>query len=62
VGTAITIINEPAGGAVTVAITTDTLNRGDGIAGTGSRTITANKMATIVKTAATTWMITGGFT
>jgi hypothetical protein len=62
VGTAITIINEPGGGAITLAITTDTLNRGDGVAGTGSRTISANSVATVIKTAATTWMITGSFT
>lgn len=62
VGTAITIINEPGGGAITLAITTDTMNRGDGVAGTGSRTISANSAATIIKTAATTWMITGTFT
>lgn len=62
VGTAITIVTEPGSGAVTLAITTDTLNRGDGVAGTGSRTISANSVVTILKTAATTWMITGSFT
>lgn len=61
VGTAFTIVNEPGGGDVTLAITTDTLNRGDGVAGTGSRTIKANSVATVIKTAATTWMITGSF-
>ena len=62
VGSAITIINEPAGGNLTIAITTDTLNRGDGTAGTGSRTVAANSVATIIKTASTTWMISGKFT
>ena len=62
VGTAITVLNEPAGGAVTIAITSDTLNRGDGTAGTGSRTVPANSVVTLIKTAATTWMITGNFT
>lgn len=62
VGTAFTIVNEPGGGDVTLAITTDTLNRGDGVAGTGSRTIKANSVATVIKTAATTWIITGSFT
>lgn len=62
VGTAITIVNEPGGGNITLSITTDTLNRGDGVAGTGSRTIAANSVATVIKTASTTWMITGSFT
>jgi hypothetical protein len=62
VGTAITIVNEPGAGAITLTITTDTLNRGDGIAGTGNRTIGVNAVVTIIKTAATTWMITGKFT
>ena len=62
VGTAITIVNEPGGGSITLSITTDTLNRGDGVSGTGSRTIAANSVATVMKTAATTWMITGSFT
>lgn len=62
VGTAITVINEPGAGAITLAITTDTLNRGDGIAGTGSRTIAASSLVTIVKTSATTWMISGAYT
>jgi hypothetical protein len=62
IGTAITIINEPGAGAITLNITSDTLNRGDGVTGTGTRTISAHSMATIVKTTATTWMITGAFT
>lgn len=62
VGTAVTIVNEPGAANVTVSITTDTLNRGDGTAGTGSRTIVANSVATLIKTTATSWMITGRFT
>jgi protein involved in polysaccharide export with SLBB domain len=62
VGTAITIVNEPGAGAVTLSITSDTLNRGDGAAGTGSRTINANSIVTVVKTSATTWMVSGAFT
>lgn len=61
VGTAVTIINEPGAADVTVSITTDTLNRGDGVAGTGSRTIKANGVATLLKTTSTSWMITGAF-
>lgn len=62
VGTAVTIVNEPGAANVTVSITTDTLNRGDGAAGTGSRTIGPNAVATLIKTTATSWMITGRFT
>lgn len=61
VGTTITIVNNNAGGTITLAITTDTLRRGDGTAGTGSRTITADSIATIIKTKTTEWMITGKF-
>lgn len=62
VGTVITVVNEPGAGALTIAITTDTLNRGDGTAGTGSRTVAANSIVSLTKTSATTWMITGRFT
>lgn len=62
IGTALSGFNEPGGGNLTIAITTDTLNRGDGTAGTGSRTIAANSFFNLVKTAATTWVITGRFT
>lgn len=61
VGTIITVINEPGAGALTIAITTDTLNKGDGTAGTGSRTVTANSVVNLIKTAATTWIISGQF-
>ena len=62
VGTIITIVNATGAGAITLAITTDTLQRGDGTAGTGNRTIAADSVVSIVKTAATTWYITGKFT
>ena len=54
--------NSGAAGAITLAITTDTLRRGDGTAGTGSRTISASQVATIRKVKATEWVITGSFT
>lgn len=53
--------NSGAAGAITLAITTDTLRRGDGTAGTGSRTIPASGVACIRKVAATIWIITGTF-
>jgi hypothetical protein len=62
IGTAITIVNNTGGGNLTLAITTDTLRRGDGTAGTGSRTIAANSVATIIKTKSTEWFISGKFT
>ena len=62
VGTAVTIVNEPSAANVTVSITTDTLNRGDGTAGTGNRTIAANCVCTLIKTTSTSWIITGNFT
>lgn len=54
--------NAGAAGAITLAITTDTLRRGDGTAGTGSRTIGASQVATIRKVKSTEWVITGAFT
>jgi hypothetical protein len=61
IGTAISGFNEPGGGNLTIAITTDTLNKGSGSSGTGSRTISANSFFTLIKTAATTWVITGAY-
>lgn len=61
IGTTITIINNTSGGTITLSITTDTLRRGDGMAGTGSRTITADSVVTIIKTKSTEWFITGKF-
>jgi len=62
VGTAITIVNEPSAADITLTITTDTLNRGDGVAGTGNRTIKASSVVTIIKTTSTSWVVTGAFT
>lgn len=62
IGTVITIINNNGAGAITLSITTDTLRRGDGTAGTGSRTIGADRVASIIKTKSTEWVITGSFT
>jgi hypothetical protein len=56
IGTAITFYNP--GAASTIAITTDTLILG-GIGTTGTRTLAQYGVATIMKVAATTWVITG---
>jgi len=61
IGTMITIVNNTGGGSITLSITTDTLRRGDGTAGTGNRTITADSIVTIIKTKSGEWMITGKF-
>jgi len=58
IGSTITIINQNNAGVITIAITTDTL-RLAGTGGVGSRTIAANGMATIMKTTATEWVISG---
>jgi hypothetical protein len=62
VGAACTIVNNNGSGAITLAITSDTLRRGDGTSGTGTRTIPANSVASILKTKTTEWFITGIFT
>lgn len=61
IGTVIKIINGPAAGVITLAITTDTLQRLDGVAGTGSRTIAASSAVYIEKLSATVWGIGGVF-
>lgn len=53
--------NSGAAGTITLAITSDTLRRGDGTSGTGSRTIAAGQVAVIRKTKSTEWVITGTF-
>lgn len=58
VGTAITFINQNAAGAITIAITTDTM-RLAGAGTTGSRTLAANGVATAIKVTATEWIISG---
>ena len=57
-GTAITFINQNAGGVITIAITTDTM-RLAGAGTTGSRTLAANGVATAIKLTATEWIISG---
>jgi hypothetical protein len=58
VGTAVTFINQNAGGVITIAITTDTM-RLAGAGTTGSRTLAANGIATAVKLTSTEWIISG---
>jgi hypothetical protein len=58
IGTSVTFINQNAGGSITIAITTDTM-RIAGAGTTGSRTLTANGVATAVKIATTEWIIFG---
>lgn len=58
VGTAITFINDTSAGAITIAITSDTLVLA-GAGTTGSRTLAANGMATAIKMTSTRWMIAG---
>lgn len=58
VGTAVTFVNQNGAGALTIAITSDTM-RLAGPGTTGSRTLAANGMATALKIAATEWIISG---
>lgn len=58
IGTALSFINQNAGGVITIAITTDTM-RLAGAGTTGSRTLAANGIATAVKVTATEWLIAG---
>jgi len=58
VGTTITIPNENGAGAITIAITSDTLVWSPSNA-TGSRTLASGWVATIFKITTTKWMITG---
>ncbi len=57
-GTAITLVNDTSAGVLTIAITTDTLVFA-GAGSTGSRTLAANGMATLLKVGATRWLISG---
>ena len=59
IGTAVTFVNQNAGGVITIAITTDTM-RLAGAGTTGSRTLAANGVATAIKLTATEWIISGG--
>ena len=58
IGTALTFINSSTSATVGIEITTDTL-RLAGAGTTGARTLAANGIATAVKTAATSWLISG---
>lgn len=58
IGTALTFINQNAGGVITIAITTDTM-RLAGTGATGSRTLAANGVATAIKITSTEWIISG---
>jgi hypothetical protein len=58
IGTAITFINQNGGGVITIAITTDTMRQA-GPGTTGSRSLAANGMATVVKVTSTEWIISG---
>lgn len=58
IGTALTFVNQNGAGAVTIAITSDTM-RLAGAGTTGSRTLAANGVATAIKIAATEWIISG---
>ena len=58
IGTAITFVNQNAGGVITISITTDTM-RLAGAGTTGSRTLAANGVATAVKLTSTEWIISG---
>ena len=57
-GTAINFINDTGGGNITIAITTDTMILA-GNGATGSRTLSANGMATAIKMSGTRWIISG---
>lgn len=58
IGTAITFVNQNAGGVITIAITSDTM-RLAGAGTTGSRTLAANGVATALKITSTEWIISG---
>lgn len=56
IGTQIIIVNDTGAGVITLTITSDTLQWQ---ASTGSRSIAANGVATILKITATSWVLTG---
>ena len=60
IGTAITFVNYGSAGSVTIAITSDTMYlAGDTGGATGSRTLEPYAVATAIKVASTTWIISG---
>lgn len=58
IGTTLTFVNDTSAGALTIAITSDTLVLA-GAGTTGSRTLAASGIATAVKMTSTRWMING---
>jgi len=58
IGTMVTFVNDNAAGAISIAITTDTM-RLAGAGTVGTRTLAANGIATILKLTATSWIISG---
>lgn len=58
VGSVLTFINQNAGGAITIAITSDTM-RLAGAGTTGSRALASNGIATAIKVTSTEWLING---
>lgn len=58
VGTCITIVNQNGAGVITIAITSDTMRLG-GAGTTGSRSLAANGVATLIKLTSTEWIISG---
>jgi len=58
IGTPITFVNDTSAGAITIAITTDTLVLA-GAGTTGSRTLASNGVATAIKVTSTRWIISG---
>lgn len=58
IGSIVTIINSTGGGALSIAISTDTLVWA-GVGSTGTRILAADGMATIMKITATKWIISG---
>lgn len=58
IGTAVTFVNQNGAGNVSIAITSDTL-RFAGSGATGTRTLTANGIATALKITSTEWIISG---
>jgi hypothetical protein len=58
IGAALTFVNQNGAGAISIAITADTM-RLAGAGTTGTRTLAANGVATALKITATEWIISG---
>lgn len=58
IGTTIMFVNQNAGGVITIAITADTMRLAPS-GTTGSRTLSANGIATALKVTSTEWIISG---